>query len=277
VIVIDRPIVIGVLNVTPDSFSDGGRFASVAAAVKHAESMVAEGADIIDVGGESTRPQGAQPVAAEQELERVLPVVRELRRALPETPISVDTVKAEVAAAALTEGAQIVNDVSGLRLDPLMAETCATSGAGVVLMHSRGGVSEMASYAVATYSDVVSEVLGELRERVDHARRAGIADERIVVDPGIGFSKRSEHSLAVLGALDRLAAWGYPILVGASRKRFVGELTGAADPADRIHGTTGANVAALDRGATLFRVHDVRAARQALDVAWAIKEAETSA
>jgi dihydropteroate synthase len=273
-LVLNRPIVIGILNVTPDSFSDGGRFASVGAAVAQAELMVDEGADIIDVGGESTRPQ-ARPVGVEEELDRVVPVVAALRKSLPDIPVSVDTVKADVAGAALDEGAQIINDVSGFRLDPEMAATCAARSAGVVLMHSRGEVGEMATYAVAVYHDVVEEMLGELRERVDLARAAGVADDSIVVDPGIGFSKRSEHSLAVLGALGRLAAWGYPVLVGASRKRLIGELTGASLPAERLHGTTGANVAALDRGAMLFRVHDVRPARQALDVAWAIKQAET--
>lgn len=277
VIVIDRPIVIGVLNVTPDSFSDGGQFASPDAAVARAVEMVREGADVLDIGGESTRPQGAEPVDAEEELRRVLPVLRAVRRELPDTPLSVDTVKARVASAAIDEGAQIVNDVSGMRLDAEMAETCAAKGAGVVVMHSRGGVAEMARYAVATYEDVVEDVLRELRARVDAARGAGIAEECIVVDPGVGFSKRSEHSLAIIAALPRLAAWGYPVLVGASRKRFIGELTGVAQPADRVHGTTGANVAALERGALLFRVHDVRAARQALDVAWAIREAETTA
>jgi dihydropteroate synthase len=207
----------------------------------------------------------------------VVPVVRALRRALPGIPVSVDTVKAEVAAAALDEGVQIINDVSGFRLDPHMAETCASRRAGVVLMHSRGGVSEMATYAVATYESVVDEVLGELRARVDAARDGGVADEAIVVDPGLGFSKRSEHSLALLGALGRLAAWGYPVLVGVSRKRFVGEVSQVAEPAARVHGTTGANVAALERGARLFRVHDVAAARQALDVAWAIMQAEGAA
>jgi len=274
VIVLDRPIVIGVLNVTPDSFSDGGRFASVEAAVAHAQTMVAEGADIIDLGGESTRPQGARHVPVEEELGRVLPVLRALRRALPETPISVDTVKAYVAAVALEEGAHIVNDVSGFRLDPQMASTCAGRRAGVVVMHSRGDVEEMATYRAADYEDVVDEVMLELRERVNAARAAGMDDECIVVDPGIGFSKRSEHSLAVLAALPRIVAWGYPVLIGASRKRFVGEITGVPEPAERVHGTTGANVAALDRGAMIFRVHDVRAARQALDVAWAIKQAE---
>jgi dihydropteroate synthase len=276
VIAIDRPVVVGVLNVTPDSFSDGGRFLSVPAAVAHAEAMIEQGADIIDVGGESTRPQGARPVAADEEMERVLPVVKALRRSLAGIPISVDTVKAEVAAAVLDEGAQIINDVSGFRLDPHMAETCAAKGAGVVLMHSRGGVSEMATYGVAVYDDVVGEVLAELRGRVEAAREAGVPDDSIAVDPGIGFSKRSEHSLAVLGALGRLAAWGYPVLVGTSRKRFIGELSHVSEPAERVHGTTGANVAALERGARLFRVHDVRAARQALDVAWAIKQAEVA-
>jgi dihydropteroate synthase len=273
VIVIDRPIVIGVLNVTPDSFSDGGRFVSVDTAVERAEEMVREGADVIDIGGESTRPR-AEPVAAEEEVGRVLPVVRAVRRALPDTPMSVDTVKASVAAAVLDEGAQIINDVSGMRLDPRMAHTCAAKGAGVVVMHSRGDVSVMATYQAATYGDVVEQVLGELRERVDAVREAGIAEECVVVDPGIGFSKRSEHSLAILAALPQLTPWGYPVLVGASRKRFIGELTGVSHAADRVHGTTGANVAALDRGALIFRVHDVRAARQALDVAWAIKQAE---
>jgi dihydropteroate synthase len=272
VIVIDRPIVVGILNVTPDSFSDGGRFVSVDAAVARAEEMVKEGADVVHVGGESTRPQGARPVDAEEERRRVVPVVRAVRRALPDTPLSVDTVKASVAAAALDEGAQIVNDVSGMRLDPQMAEACAATGAGVVVMHSRGDVSSMATYDVAIYDDVVEQALDELRQRVDAAREAGIAEESIVVDPGIGFSKRSAHSLAVLAALPRLAAWGYPVLVGASRKRFIGELTGVSQPAERVHGTTGANVAALERGALLFRVHDVRAARHALDVAWAIKQ-----
>jgi dihydropteroate synthase len=277
VISVDRPIVIGILNVTPDSFSDGGRFASTPAALAHAEAMIEEGADIIDIGGESTRPQGARPVEPSEELRRVLPVVAELRRAAPGIPISVDTTKAGVAAAVLDEGAQIINDVSGFRLDPRMAETCASRAAGVVLMHSRGGVAEMATYALARYDDVVEEVLNELRERVDSGRASGVADDAIVVDPGIGFSKRGDHSLAVLGALDRFVAWGYPVLVGASRKRFIGELTGVSVPEDRVHGTTGANVAALDRGARLFRVHDVRAARHSLDVAWAIKQAERTA
>lgn len=268
-----RPVVLGILNVTPDSFSDGGAFFSADAALTQAERLLAEGADVIDVGGESTRPQGATPVDAAEECRRVVPVVRAVRRRWPGAVISVDTVKGAVARAVLDEGADIINDVSGFRLDPSMGEICAGAGSGVILMHSRGGVSDMATFAHATYgADVAGEVAGELRERVEAARASGVPPERIVVDPGIGFAKRGEHSLAVLAGLPRITALGFPVLVGVSRKRFIGEITGVKTPAERVHGTVGANVAALARGARLFRVHDVRASREALDVAWAILE-----
>jgi dihydropteroate synthase len=261
----------GILNVTPDSFSDGGKFFSPDAAVAQAERLVSEGADILDIGGESTRPQGATPVDTAEELRRVLPVLRALRRRLPAIPLSVDTVKSEVALAVLDEGAQIVNDVSAFRLDPKMARICADRGSGVILMHSRGTVSDMATFAHAHYDgDVASAVVGELRERLAVAIGAGIARERIALDPGVGFAKRSEHSLAVLAHLGELVALGYPVVVGVSRKRFIGELSGEADPASRVDGTTAANVLALAAGARIFRVHDVRAARRALDVAWGI-------
>lgn len=263
----------GIVNVTPDSFSDGGWFLAPEAAVEHARGLLAEGADILDVGGESTRPQSAEPVPVEEELRRVLPVVRALAAERPDAVISVDTVKAAVAEAALDAGAQIVNDVSGLRLDGAMADVCARSGAGVVVMHSRGGVSDMATYAHADYADFLDEMLGELRERVDAAESAGVRPERIAVDPGIGFSKRPEHSLLALACLRRLAAWGYPVVVGASRKRFIGQLTGAKQPAQRRDGSVGAAVAAYDRGASVLRVHDVGPTRQALDVAAAIHSA----
>lgn len=270
-IALDRPVILGILNVTPDSFSDGGRFAGVDDALAHAERMVAEGADMLDVGGESTRPQGAEPVDAAEERRRVVPVVTALRRAFPHLPLSVDTVKAEVAAAALEAGAQVVNDVSGFRLDSRMAETCAAAGAGVILMHSRGAVADMATFAHATYEGgVVEEVRRELEAALAAARRAGVPDESVVLDPGVGFAKRSEHSLAVLAGLPRLATLGRPLLVGVSRKRFIGEITQVSSPAERVHGTVGANVAALARGARLFRVHDVRASREALDVAWRV-------
>lgn len=267
---LDRPVILGILNVTPDSFSDGGRFFSIDDAVSRAKQMVSEGADVIDVGGESTRPQGAEPVSAEEEVRRVIPVITEIARQLPRVPISVDTTKSEVAEAALSAGAEIINDVSAFRLDPRMGDICARHGAGVILMHSRGGVREMATFAHANYTDVVGEVVSELEDRLRIAKGSGVQTEHIVLDPGIGFAKRTEHSLAVLAGLPRLTALGYPVLVGASRKRFVGEITGIGDPARRVAGSVGAHVAALARGARLFRVHDVRESRQALDVAWAV-------
>jgi dihydropteroate synthase len=260
----------GILNVTPDSFSDGGRFFSVEDAVTQARRMVAEGADIVDIGGESTRPQGAVPVDAGEEKRRVIPVITELARSLPELVISIDTVKASVASAALSAGAHVVNDVSAFRLDPRMGEICAEASAGVVLMHSRGSVSEMGTYAHASYDDVVRDVFSELRERVTAAREDGVAPEAIALDPGIGFAKRAAHSLAVLAALPELVEWGHPIVIGVSRKRFVGEIAGVQETEQRLYGTIAANVAALDRGARIFRVHDVAPHRQALDVAWAV-------
>jgi dihydropteroate synthase len=268
-----HPIVMGILNVTPDSFSDGGRFFSSDHALRHALEMLDEGADIIDVGGESTRPQGAVPVPADEECRRVLPVIERLARERPDAIMSIDTAKSDVASAALDAGAHIVNDVSGLRLDPAIAQLCATRSAGLVLMHSRGNVSDMATFKYAEYKDVVTDVLTELEASVMTARRADVKRESIVVDPGIGFSKKSEHSLAMLAAIPRLLQWGYPVMVGVSRKRFIGEITGQEKPEDRLGGTVGANVAALILGARIFRVHDVSANRQALDVAWEILRA----
>jgi dihydropteroate synthase len=266
-----RPLVMGILNLTPDSFSDGGRFFSSDADVfDHVIGMLESGADIIDVGGESTRP-GATPVAEEDELRRVIPIITRLAREHPAVTISIDTVKSGVARAALDAGAHIVNDVSGLRLDPGIATVVSNAGAGLVVMHSRGSnVTELASYQHASYADVVRDAFGELRKRVDLARHGGVPESHIAVDPGIGFAKQSEHSLAILGALPRLAEWGMPVMVGVSRKRFIGDITGVREPVGRLGGTLGANVAALALGARIFRVHDVRPAREALDVAWAI-------
>lgn len=267
---LDRPVVVGILNVTPDSFSDGGRYLAADDALAHAERLVAEGADLLDVGGESTRP-GAAPVSAADERARVVPVLAALRERFPALPLMVDTVKAEVAAAALDAGADAVNDVSGGRLDVGLLAAAADAGAGLVLMHSRGTVADMARYDHATYADdAAAEVHAELRSRVDAALAAGVDAETVVVDPGVGFAKRAEHSIALLRALPQLAAWGFPVLVGASRKRFVGELSGEPEAARRVHGSVGAAVASLALGARLFRVHDVRATRQALDVAWAL-------
>ena len=269
-----RPLVMGIVNVTPDSFSDGGRYLSPGAALAHAAKLIAEGADILDVGGESTRPQGAEPVAADEELRRVLPVIRTLAAERPELVISVDTVKASVAEAAIAAGAHIVNDVSGLGLDSEMAPLCAASAVGVVVMHSRGGVSDMATLEHAAYDgDFLDVMLEELARRVRLVTQSGVSPDAIAVDPGIGFAKRAEHSLRVLACLERLAHWGHPVVVGVSRKRFIGQLTGEANPAHRLYGSVGAAVAAYERGAHVLRVHDVAATRHALDVAAAIRSA----
>ena len=287
-----RPNIFGILNVTPDSFSDGGNFFSAETAIVQADRMITEGADAIDVGGESTRP-GAQPVPVREELKRVLPVIRAIRSRWSDVAISIDTVKAEVARAALGEGASIVNDVSGMSLDPEMPRVCAEAGCNVVLMHSRGSVADMASYDKAVYgSDPVGEILSELEESIELAQRAGIHPGRIALDPGIGFSKRTEHSLAVLVELPRIVTLGYPVFVGASRKRVIAELirytasagsgskgTTLAPPTvpndDRDMATVGVNVVALFAGARIFRVHRVRANRLALDTAWALTPEES--
>jgi dihydropteroate synthase len=287
-----RPTVFGILNVTPDSFSDGGNFVSTETAIAQADRMISEGADAIDVGGESTRP-GARPVAPREELKRVLPVIRGIRSRWSDIAISIDTVKAEVAKAALAEGASVVNDVSGMSLDPKMAEICADAGCNVVLMHSRGTVADMASYDNAIYGDdPVGEIIAELDETIQTAQRAGIHPARIAVDPGIGFSKKTGHSLAVLVELRRIVALGYPVLVGASRKRVIAELirfTAASGTAsagttlapqaisndERDMTTVGVNVVAFFAGARIFRVHHVRPNRLALDAAWALTPEES--
>lgn len=265
-IALDRPVVMGILNLTPDSFSDGGRFLGLDDAVRRAREMAAEGADLIDLGGESTRP-GAAEVSAHEEAARVVPVLRALRDAL-DLPLSVDTRKAAVAREALAAGAQVVNDVSGLA-DPGMADAVAPSGAGLVLMHMRGTPATM--QGLADYADVVEEVGAELASSLARADAAGIARERVVLDPGIGFAKTAEQNLLLIASLRRLEArLGRPVLLGASRKAFIGGLLGGVPAAERDAGTVGACVAGMARGARLFRVHDVRGARQALDVAWAI-------
>ena len=270
---LDRPRVVGIVNVTPDSFSDGGMLRTVDDARRHVDRLVHEGADVVDIGGESTRPQGATPVSSDEELRRVIPVVEAVRRDHPSLPISVDTVKADVARAAMAAGASIVNDVSAFRLDAAMADVCGATLAGVVLMHSRGDVASMATFEHANYgSDVVGEICAELEPSVRRARAAGVQREAVVLDPGIGFSKRAEHSLAVLADLPRLTRLGFPVLVGVSRKRFISAIIEAPAPGDRVFGTVGANVAALARGARRFRVHDVKVNRDALDVAWAIMQ-----
>ena len=278
-VVLDHPIVMGILNVTPDSFSDGGNFFSADSALEHAETMIAEGADIIDIGGESTRP-GAMAVREDEERRRVQPLVRTLRKVFPNIPISVDTTKASVAAEALAAGADIINDVSALRIDPAMAQLVGREKCGVVLMHSRGSVDDMATYEHATYNDVVSDVMSELGSQLLLAEEAGVDRKSVAFDPGFGFSKRSEHSIRLLRELERFAALDAPIIVGASRKRFVREAITPVAPdgsvslppslTDRDTATSAVNVLALERGAMIFRVHNVRVNRKALDAAWKI-------
>jgi dihydropteroate synthase len=236
--------------------------------------MIADGADAIEVGGESTRP-GATPVSCSDEIARVVPVIAEIAHRWPSARLAIDTVKAEVAAAAIDAGATIVNDVSALRLDPGIARICAVAGCTLVMMHSRGDVASMASYEHAAYADgdVMTAIVAELDAASKRALAAGVERARIVLDPGLGFSKRGAQSVRALAQLPRLVELGFQVMVGASRKRFIGELTGVKKPAERSAGTIGANVVALMLGATWFRVHDVLENRHALDTAAAILEA----
>ena len=270
-VLLDRPAILGILNVTPDSFSDGGRYAVTDAALVHADSLLDEGATLIDVGGESTRPGRTESVPAAEELRRVVPVIEALARRHPDLVISVDTVKSEVAHAALESGAAIVNDVSAFRLDPAMAKVAARSGAGVILMHSRGGLLEIASYEHADYGgDVVGGVIAELRESLSTATAAGIEAGAIVLDPGLGFSKTAEQSVELFDQLGALQALGRPLLVGPSRKRFLGAVTGLPVE-ERDRATAAACALAWERGVRLFRVHAVAAAREALALAHALE------
>jgi len=264
----ERCLIMGILNVTPDSFAEAAKTVDPAAAIDAALRMEADGADLIDIGGESTRP-GATPVSAEQELSRVLPVVRGLAGQL-RIPISVDTSKSQVARASVEAGAAIVNDVSGLRYDPELAPAVAPSGAALVLMHSRGGSRDM--YAQAVYDDVVEDVSRELGVSVQMAVAAGIAVERIIVDPGIGFAKRPSHSYGVLARLPELAAaLDRPILVGPSRKSYLREAAGDRPALERDWGTAAAVTAAVLAGAHVVRVHAVTEMVQVVRVAEEIR------
>lgn len=253
----------GVLNVTPDSFSDGGLFLDAGAAVAHGLQLEREGADILDVGGESTRP-GAEPVAPEEQIRRVVPAVEGLVAAGTRAQLSVDTTSAAVAAAAVAAGATYVNDVSAFRADPDLAGLVADRGLDCCLSHMRGDPRTMQSEAV--YDDVVAEVKAFLEERLEAAVAAGIAEERIMLDPGIGFAKTLDHNLELLRRLDELVALGRPLVIGTSRKSFLGRLTGK-EADDRLAGTIATNVIALERGASVFRVHDVEPVADALKVA----------
>jgi dihydropteroate synthase len=260
------PVIMGVVNVTPDSFSDGGLFLDADAAVEHGRRLSGEGAAILDVGGESTRP-GADPVAEDEELSRVLPVVERLAAdaGAPDVRISIDTTKSAVARAALDAGAEIVNDVSAFRFDPGLAGVVAEAGADCCLMHMLGEPRTMQQDP--RYDDVVSEVKAFLEERLAFAASEGIAEKRVWLDPGIGFGKTIEHNLELLRRLDEIVAIGRPVVIGTSRKSFLGKLVGGRDEGERLPGTIATNVLALERGATVFRVHDVAPNTDALAVA----------
>ncbi len=266
-----RPMIMGILNVTPDSFSDGGRYTAVAAAVAQGVRMAAAGAEIIDVGGESTRP-GAERVAAAEQIRRVLPVIEALRAELPEGCfISIDTTLAPVAEAALDAGADFVNDVSAGRDDPALLDLMARRGVAIVLMHMQGTPKTMQNDP--RYQDVVTEVRDFLLRRAEAARQAGIPREAIVLDPGIGFGKRRSDNLALMAHLDTLTATGYPILLGTSRKRFMGAVLEVSEPTELVSATVATTALGVMAGVRIFRVHDVKENHQAMTVAWAIRQA----
>ncbi len=264
----ERTLVMGVLNVTPDSFSDGGQFFSLAGALAHAEQMIDEGADIIDIGGESTRP-GSNFVSEEEELCRVIPVIERLANL--SAPISIDTTKPEVARIALQAGAEIVNDISGLRFEPSIAGIAADAKAGLLLMHSRGVPKDMQQ--IPPMENALAEVITGLRESIAVAQQSGVARENIAIDPGIGFGKTVEQNLELIVGLDNLrnAFPEMPVLIGTSRKSFLGKLLHGAAAHERLHATTATLVAAVLHGAHIVRVHDVKAACEALKIADAVR------
>ena len=265
----DRVRVMGILNVTPDSFFDGGADASPEAAVRRGLAQVAEGADLLDIGGESSRP-GSDPVTAEEEMRRVLPVIEGLRRKTG-IPISIDTTKAAVAREAIARGASIVNDISAMRFDKAMAGVVAESGASVVLMHMLGRPKTM--QVAPSYADVIEDLCAFFGERIAAAIDAGIPRNRLLIDPGIGFGKDLGANLDILRNLPRFRTFGVPIVVGLSRKSFLGRITGL-DQQDRLPGTIAANAVAVARGANIIRVHDVKEGRQTADVAVRLRNHE---
>ena len=264
----------GILNVTPDSFSDGGDYFDLDAAIARAQAMIAEGADIVDVGGESTRP-GAEPTPEDEQLRRTIPVISAIRGRDPNVAISIDTRSAAVAQAALDAGADIVNDVSALRDDPDMAGVVAVSKAAVLLMHRRGTSADMQEGGGPHYDDVIGEISAFLCERRDFAAARGIDRGRIIFDPGLGFGKRTEHNLTILRHLDRFAAFGQPVLVGASRKRFLARGLENDDPKQRLAASLACAALASMAGAALLRVHDVRETVDVARLCAAVQRAES--
>lgn len=259
----------GILNVTPDSFSDGGRFFNRNRAVEHALAMVSDGADIIDIGGESTRP-GAEAVSCEEEIRRTIPVIEAIAGSVS-IPVSIDTYKAEVARRALDAGAEIVNDISGLRFDPAMASVAAQYEAAVIIMHIKGTPKDMQKDPV--YEDILQEIEDYFNNGIEAALAAGIKKDMIIIDPGIGFGKTIDHNLRIIGNLDRFRALGLPIMTGVSRKAFIGQILGGAPVEKRLMGTAALVAASILKGAGIVRVHDVREMAGAAKAAFAVRRA----
>ena len=267
---LNKPLIMGILNVTPDSFSDGGKYTGIDDALKQVERMLAEGIDIIDVGGESTRP-GSDTVAAKEQQQRVLPVITAIRQQLKsDILISIDTTSSAVAKAALAAGADIINDISAGQDDEAILALAAQSDVPIILMHSQGAPKTMQDNPY--YDDVIREVIDALKTRIDAALMAGIKKENIVIDPGIGFGKRKQDNLDLLAHLDALVALGFPILLGTSRKRFMGTLCDVTEPSELVTATAVTTALGVMAGVQIFRVHDIKENRQAADVAWAIRQ-----
>jgi dihydropteroate synthase len=267
---LNKPLIMGILNITPDSFSDGGKFTSINDALQQVQRMLAEGADIIDIGGESTRP-GSGPVAAADQQQRVIPVITAIRQQLKsDILISIDTTSSVVAKAALAAGTNIINDVSAGQHDEAILALAAQADVPIILMHSQGTPKTMQDNPY--YDDVVQEVIDVLKKRINAALHAGIKKENIAIDPGIGFGKRKQDNLDLLAHLDALVALGFPVLLGASRKRFMGTLCDVDEPSELVTATAVTTALGVIAGVRIFRVHDVKQNRQAADVAWAIRQ-----
>lgn len=265
-----KPLIMGILNVTPDSFSDGGKYNHVGTAMQQVEQMLAEGADIIDIGGESTRP-GSDPVSAEEQIQRVIPVIQAIRKQFSnDLLISIDTTLSSVAEASLTVGADLINDVSAGLNDPDILNLAAKKSTPIVLMHNKGTPKTMQDNPY--YEDVAIEVIDFLKTRINAALASGINKDNILIDPGIGFGKRKQDNLDLLAYLDKLVALGFPVLLGTSRKRFMGSICNVTEPSELVTATSVTTALGVMAGVKLFRVHDVKENRQAADVAWAIKQ-----
>jgi dihydropteroate synthase len=264
----DKPLIMGILNITPDSFSDGGKFTDVNAAIEQVQRMLSEGVDIIDIGGESTRP-GSEPVSASEQIQRVIPVIEAIRKH-SDILISIDTTSSRVAEAALNAGANWINDVSGGLNDSAILTLAATANVPIVLMHSQGTPTTMQDNPF--YKDVVQEVIAALQARIDAALAAGVKAEQIILDVGIGFGKRKQDNLDLLAHLAEFVALGFPVLLGTSRKRFMGSVCDVLEPTELVTATAVTTALGVMAGVMLFRVHDVKENRQAVDIAWAIKQ-----